>query len=304
MHFYSLLPLSLAASVVALPGKPAMHGTQKRAEDICPLPFDEGTQESATDTWDKSGAGDFLRDFLNKNGVEKWVDELFKATVGNQGGSTYDCTNFPAEGSCTSPGHYLCEQYDPPEMFFVHLSIANCYAGFIRLHEAMQDSISINLASGIKDIVKLYGPPPEEDDSWIISLLSAGFVGGSLLTATFANQLTSIVSVTGMVSSGMDSAEPAETGLDLEHDLESSLGQFYQTFSDNLEETVNAVFGGDFSGLDGFDENPVNWIVDQFAGGKMIDHTMTDPAVDGWIHDSVQMIVRHPAICSWLSNFS
>ena len=137
-------------------------------------------------------------------------------------------------------------------MFYVHLSIANYYSAFIQVHEAMQDSMVTNLASGIKDIVELYGPPAEDDGdlSWVLALLTAGFGGGAALTMTFTRQLTGLVGALGLASGGMQAADPAETDVDLENNLETWLGEFYDRYSDNLEDTILAIFGGDFSGFD------------------------------------------------------
>lgn len=332
MRIQTFVPLLLATSVYALPGKdqnakrvetptptptptpeepPATTTEEPPAtttadeeepeptEDLstdekCGLEFNAGDADIIRDTWKNSGADAFLSDFLDENGAENWVDELFRQTVGGgkQGGSTYNCVNFPAEGSCTSPGHELCTEYEPPEMFFVHLSIANLYSSYIRLHEEMQDSMIVNLASEIKKIVDIFGPPPPEDDS-IFAILIGAFVGAAALAGPVW-QIASVATgaVGGLnIAAGVASQSDEEEPIDFEHDLELSLGSFYSTFADILEDTVKAIFGGKFDDLEGFDSDPVDFIKDQFAEGKMLDHTLVDPAMDEWIDAAINLIV-------------
>lgn len=331
MHLRALLPLLLAASASALPGdnvvrdetpvpspeptdEPPVTTTEADPtttnsepeptetdlpdlppEEKCELPFNAGDLGVVQDTWEKSGAGTFLRDFLSENGVDDWVGNLFQHTVGggSQGGSTYDCTNFPAEGSCNSPGHQLCLDYTPPEMFYVHLSIANLYSAFVTIHEDMQDSMITNLASEIKKVVDIFGPPPAED-SFILTLLIGAFVGA----AAFAGPAWMIgAPMTGVagglnIASGIQASQEGPTPQDWENELESTLGGIYKGFSDTLESTIKAIFSGNFDGLEGFDSDPVDWIVDQFDGGKMLDYKLVNPAIDAWSDAVRKMIVR------------
>lgn len=217
MHLRTLLPVLLATSAAALPGRkyvreestptgsaPEPTEVYDDPDDICSLEWNEGDATIARDTWIKSGAQDFLYDFIEEHGEKDWVSNLFRETVGggSQGGSTYDCTNFPTEGSCTSPGHELCVEYDPPAMFFVHIAISNLYSSFVKLHEALQDSMIEDLATDIKEIVELYGPPPEEEDG-MFALLIGAFVGAAALagkTWQFAAPMTGMVSLTNIAS--------------------------------------------------------------------------------------------------------
>ena len=328
MHLQALLPLLLAASASALPGnviraetpsssatpsptseppatttevptttssEPEPTETELTPEEKCELPFNEEDLAVVQDTWEKSGAGTFLYDFLTENGVEDWVGNLFQETVGdgNQGGSTYDCTNFPAEGSCTSPGHQLCLEYTPEEMFYVHLSIANLYSAFVTIHEDMQDSMITNLASEIKKVVEIFGPPPP-DNPFIFALLIGAFVGAAALAGPvwmIGAPMTGIVGGLN-IASGIQASEEEPTPMDWENELESSLGDFYSGFSDTLESTIQAIFGGNFDGLEGFDSDPVDFIVEQFDGGKMLDYKLVDPAIDAWSDAVSKMIVR------------
>ncbi|KAK2763089.1 hypothetical protein FQN54_009723 [Arachnomyces sp. PD_36] len=321
MRAQTFVPLLLAASASALPGQlenakrqetPSATPTPSTTpepeptttsqpepeptlppEEICALPFNDGDSGVIADTWENSGAASFLSDFLTENGVESWVDGIFQETVGNgeQGGSTYDCTNFPAEGKCTSPGHKLCTEYDPVGMFFIHLSISNLYSSFVRIHEGMQDDMIINLASEIKKIVEVFGPPPPDDPS-ILTFLIGAFVLGAAMAGpawTIGAPLTAVVgglNIAAGAAAQDDQAEP----IDFEHDLELSLGSFYSRYADILEDTVIAIFGGDFSGFENFDSDPVEWVSDQFAEGKMLDHTIVDPQIDEYLDATTELI--------------
>lgn len=263
-------------------------------EEKCGLPFNDGDAEVSKDTWVNSGAQKFLKEYLEENGVENWIDNLFKDTIagGEQGGSTYDCTNFPAEGSCTSPGHEHCLDYDPPEMFFVHLSIANLHGSFVRIHEDMQDAMIINLASEIKTITDTFGPPPSED-SLIFSMLIGVFVAVSAFAgpfAAFAAPATAVVGGLNVAAAVAESDEELEP-IDFEDDLEQSLGEFYKGYAGTLKDTIRGIFGGDFSGFEGYNEDPVEFIMGQFADGKMLDHTLVNPIMDEYIEASVDMLV-------------
>lgn len=332
MHLQSFLPLLLITSVSALPGRahiarqdetpyptpdpseppattteeepPATTTTEESeptdkpdlsTDEKCELPFNDGTIEAETDTWLDSGADRFLREFLEENGVENWVDNLFRTTIGGgkQGGSTYDCNNFPAQNGCTSPGHELCVDYDPPEMFFVHMSISNLYSAFIRIHEELQDAMIVNLASEIKKIVDIFGPPPKEDPI-VFSIL----IGVFAFAAAFAGPAWQLAgpatgAIGGMnMAAGTAASKAEDDPIEFEGDLEESLGVFYDKYADVLEDTVGAIFSGDFEGLD-YDGDPIDFIADQFAQGKMMDHTLVNPMMDKWIDVSIDLIVSN-----------
>lgn len=327
MHLKTLLPALLASSAVALPrieklaradapsptpsliihttdGGEQSDGDQMFKpsaddEEICGMEFNEGDSEVVADTWEGSGAETFLYEFLEENGEEDWVGNMFRATVadGEQGGSTYDCTNFPAEGSCTCPGHNLCVEYTPVSMFFVHLSICHLYSALIRLHEDMQDHMIVDLANGIKEIVEVFGPPPPpEDNSFILTLLIGGFVSGAALATKHwqvGSPMTAMVGILNIAAGMVAAGEEPETPADFEHDLEKSLGKFYSDFAENLKDAVNAIFGGDFSAFEDMEVNPVDFITDGFAEGKMLDYKLINPAVDAWIDGAKSMIVWH-----------
>lgn len=72
------------------------------------------------------------------------------------------------------------------------------------------------------------------------------------------------------------------------------MGNFYKEFSETLEDTINGVFGGDFSDLEeDMDDDPIDFITDLFAEGKMLDFKLVNPAVDDWIDAARNMIVWH-----------
>jgi hypothetical protein len=287
-------------------------------EEKCALPFNAEDPAVSKDTWENSGARNFLIDFLFDTGVEDWVDNLFQTTIahGTQGGSTYDCTGFPG-GTCDSPGHNACLDYNPPEMFFVHISIANLYNSLVTIHEKMQDAMIVDLALKIKNVVDIFGPPPEDDST--SDFLTSALSGAAAFAGPAAAPLGGVVSLLGMVSS-VASSDP--TPVEWESELEKSLGEFYDGFSDNLDSTVNAVFGGDFDGLDIDIKNPfyawadavasifgkihghplktILWILDQFEDGIMLDHKLIDPALQAWSDATAHMIVSMNLPLSYL----
>ncbi|PGH27663.1 hypothetical protein AJ80_00678 [Polytolypa hystricis UAMH7299] len=87
---------------------------------------------------------------------------MFQETIDNdEGGATYFCSSFPTIRTCNSPGHHFSIDYNPPEMFYIYLSISNLYSTYYMIHEKMQDVGIEVLASEVKKAVDKFGSPPD-----------------------------------------------------------------------------------------------------------------------------------------------
>lgn len=256
-------------------------------KELCALPFNSDSVEAAADTWTRSGAGTYMQNFLTDSGTDNWVDRMFQATIGGgrQGGSTYQCSSFPSPGLCTTPGHNLCEDYKPPPMFYVHIAIANFYNAFYRIHEALQDDMLSRLTSGVKGVVATFGPPASDVNA--LGILSGSLVFASAFAGPFGAPFSFFIGMIGVTSNAMPQPK---TPMDFEHNLEKSLGHFYEAFQGSLEDTVKNFFSGSGS--------PVNYVTEKFDDGVLLDNKVLTKAVDIWINGVQVALVCHKTIPS------
>ncbi|KAI1380991.1 hypothetical protein F4677DRAFT_462112 [Hypoxylon crocopeplum] len=226
------------------------------------------------DSWTKSKASDFFATWMIEHGnkIDDWVQQMHKNATGKSGVTPgdLDCTLLHSE-NCQPPGDGDCENYNPAAFQVIQTQVVNLYSILQSMDIAtIKQTLLQDLKIGelIRDFV------PESDLAntkkklsiaavvmWIVSGIfavsglgapaglaigSGALVGGlTTLTATagiggFAfNTLGAVLSITS--TSLTDGAIDAGK---MEDQLESKLGDFFQSVSDKNAAITAKVFGG------------------------------------------------------------
>lgn len=287
----AVLPLLLAASAVNALPKNIEPGIYISA---CNMTFNTGKAEDSTWVWQYTKADDYLNWLLEEDDEQKgpkdWTNRLFRDNEvgGSNGGTSFDCTRL---GLDTCGRTEKCKEYDPPEAYLVHVSIANMYSAFNRMHEALQDTSIFNLAKGVDDIVDTFTSIKSDRMPDVMGMLIGIFVGSAALAGPnwhAAFPLSFLVGALNLGNSMM--GEP-----DYEGDLKHQLGEMFKEQSDKLYSIVQCFFTGDFTDCGHTDKDSVKKLIKSaFANGKMLDNKQVDKSVDAWIESSTKALVCLP----------
>lgn len=252
-------------SDIALPDKGSADESNASETPLpteCKLSFE--TQEEGEDAWEDSGAGDFLSDYLDDNGLEGWANDFLKDTVsGGLGGATFDCENIEETSSCNLPGERSCGTYDPPEAYYVHISLANLNSMFHVLYLSLMEREQDELVSKAADIEEIYGEPETEG---IYPLMIGAFVMGAAMAGPFWIGGATLTGFVGVLNVAAGMAEQAD---DVTESLEKTIKGTFTNIRDSLKKTAEAISSGDFDDLDDVDDT-TEFILDAFKDGQMM----------------------------------
>ncbi|KAF5574913.1 glycoside hydrolase family 18 [Fusarium subglutinans] len=261
---------------------------QDLKDDICKYKFDQEEASEVSLTWFSSGAAYWFREWLFKNGAEKWTDKFFKDVIagGKQGSSTFDCKDLGST-TCTGPGTTPCTTYTPPMAFYVHVQIANMFSAF---HKIWAKSVNFSiqqLSSGIKDIVKEYGDPPADDRGMILNMLVGILTAGAGVGAAspgIAGTLTFFSGAFASASANSGSFSPKVTADDLENDLENAYGTVFSAVLNATNGYVEDVLSGKLpSNMQGGGLTAEDWVFTRFAMGAWLSEPLITKAMNAYV---------------------
>ncbi|EXK87540.1 hypothetical protein FOQG_08887 [Fusarium oxysporum f. sp. raphani 54005] len=247
-------------------------------DKICKMNFDSKDQAKISETWTKSGAAQWFKDFITKNKAENWTDKFFKAVIagGQQGGSTMDCKDLGST-TCVGPGATACTTYTPPEAFYVHVQISNLFSA---LHKIWTKSVNFSidqLSGGIKDIVDKYGEPPSDDRALILNMLVGILTSGAGLGAKapgISGSLTFLSGAFAQASANSGSFSKVVTKEDLKDDLENAYGKVFGAILNVTNGYVEGVLSGKLPD-EIKDTTAEDFVLDNFDQGQWL----SEPAV-------------------------
>ncbi|KAM7212941.1 hypothetical protein V8F06_011696 [Rhypophila decipiens] len=152
---------------------------------VCALEWNSGNVATDNATWHNSGAADWFYDFLaHLYPLKAWPNELFKKVLGTAG-TTIDCINYDAPG-CEPPAATACSSYNPPEAFFVHISMSNLYKSMLGFHSDLSDMVDEALTGAIADISATFAEPDPEAQM-ILNILSGAIATISGVSLTISH---------------------------------------------------------------------------------------------------------------------
>lgn len=231
--------------------------------DVCQLPFE--TAEEGQSSWDSSGAEEFLSQYITSHGVDGWANHILKDTVsGGLQGQTFDCENIQEISSCSLPMDRSCETYDPPEAYFVHISIANLNSLLHTLYLTLIDEELDDFVSKAEEIEDAFGSPEEEG---LFAILIGSFVMGAAAAGPMWVAGAPMTAFVGILNVA---AGAAANGGDVTEDLETTIKVTYTRFRDYIEATSKAIMSGDFTALGGHVDDYLAFITDSFSAGQMM----------------------------------
>lgn len=290
-----VIPL-LASHVIAHP----YSGRVLARDDKKCLPFDvEHTVEERRKAWEDSGTKEWIGKFIDDKGLDGWSGKLFRETMEGKNGARVNCDVLD---STTCTGAEPCQTYDPVEGFYVHQSLHSLYSQFNRMHENMQDEAIDSLTKGIDEVLSVFGPPPEPND-WMYAIIIGSFVGAAAAAGPVwqvAAPMTAMVGVFN-IAAGLAQKNKPETKLDYADDLRNSFGEVYSSYRQALNDTVSAIYTGDFDGIDV--DDPKGFITDTVLGdGKLLDLGQTNKDMQPLL-DSASLMTVIFFFPSYSSNF-
>lgn len=266
-------------------------------EETCDMMYNTADPRILKETWENSGAADFLDKFLTDTGVPDWTNHFFRDVFNTPGGTPFDCVA-PRTTQCGAARD--CTAYDPHEAFFVHQSIATLYSQYNRVYEAMQDAAVEELGSGIQEIVDAFVAPPG-DSSYLFTILVGAFVSGAALAGPHWQVGAPLTGVVGALNlaSGMYAASP-KSPMDYEKNLSKSLVDFYKGYRDTLDKTVGQIFGGKFDEIDTMKDDPKSWLLGTFERGKLLDQAYASEGTTALLDNVRKLIVSNARVLSSL----
>ncbi|KAF2668197.1 hypothetical protein BT63DRAFT_471374 [Microthyrium microscopicum] len=221
---------------------------------ICPPTLSETDPAS----WQKSGAQDFLDNFLKGLGdTDNWIQQLDSQTsFGGGFSSTLDCREIVTSG-CDNPT-VDCTNFTPPPVFWIRLAAFKIHDFYAQAHSALVDSTLLNILA-ISSIVNdfMIAPPDTTGKGDLISNIlkqvSPIFsIADKLLKLTggqFGDQFGLVgaaVSLAGAVVTANDPTMgmPANTVNDLTSILNAQLSNVFNTTATNLATSLFQIMGG------------------------------------------------------------
>ncbi|XEU97574.1 hypothetical protein FSHL1_002860 [Fusarium sambucinum] len=242
------------------------------SDKICKWSFDSEDEDKNFESWTKSGAAKWFKDWLYEKGADKWTDKFFKAVIGggNQGGSTMNCKNLGST-TCQGPGTTACSSYTPPETFYVHQQIGVMFSAF---HQIWTDTINFSikqLAGGIKEIVDEYGEPPKDDRAMMLNMLVGILTSAAGLSAKSTGAAGTLTFFSGAFASASANSGEFPTGVskeDLADDLVNAYGTVFNEVLNVTTGYVEAVLSG--SKPDNIKGSAEDWVHDVFSHGQWL----------------------------------
>ncbi|KAF3024875.1 hypothetical protein E8E14_011938 [Neopestalotiopsis sp. 37M] len=265
------------------------HAVSASSNQICGLTYttsdDTTTIEEAgaivSNTWDVSGAGDYLDEGLQTNGTAAWMLTFFETTVGcgdTPGGSVFDCTDIEVS-TCDAPRE--CSTYCPREAFFIHQSIHLFFTLYKRFHERIIDYALVTSLKSLDEIADAFAAPDGELDA-LYSIL-----GGALTTLAGVGVFVGDfgLDTLGAASDGLAAfaAIFADTALSTDEDEDTSgeLGELLGTAIVSVFSAINATVNSILDPPAGAD---ISKIETAFQNGAFLDSRIVDWAIDAIYH--------------------
>lgn len=272
------------------------HAVSASSNQICGLTYttsdDTTTIEEAgaivSNTWDVSGAGDYLDEGLQTNGTAAWMLTFFETTVGcgdTPGGSVFDCTDIEVS-TCDAPRE--CSTYCPREAFFIHQSIHLFFTLYKRFHERIIDYALVTSLKSLDEIADAFAAPDGELDA-LYSIL-----GGALTTLAGVGVFVGDfgLDTLGAASDGLAAfaAIFADTALSTDEDEDTSgeLGELLGTAIVSVFSAVNATVNSILDPPAGAD---ISKIETAFQNGAFLDSRIVDWAIDAIYHGFTNTMV-------------
>ncbi|KAH7380204.1 hypothetical protein DE146DRAFT_670770 [Phaeosphaeria sp. MPI-PUGE-AT-0046c] len=202
-------------------------------------------------SWGASGADKLLGEWLDKNGPEKWLQGISRASLGS---NTFqiDCSS-TGSNSCTAPEYQqTCDKYD---YLFVRLMSSNINAAFKTLEKKLSDT-TISTSLQVEGILQQFdvAKKPEEDDTpaflknlalgptTIGAILSVA-PGGAILGGIFATIGSALGAAADNIENNKQEIPFPETN-DFIVAMKGRLDGFFTETRIMLTDNLKAMFGG------------------------------------------------------------
>lgn len=287
-----LYALAMAGTTCALPN---LHQRQHWEPTEVPIPNkcsveddfrDEIIGASASEArffWNQAIAVEkYFNDWIDDNGKDNWAGRLL--------GSTVSChSSFPDTSKCGLPSKGSCEVYESPEVYYIHVAVANFASIFGKWHEELQTKAITSLGSEIDEIVEYWGKTGF-DASQLLGLIggaigaAGGFIAGPLAPIFGAASF-----LVGTATSAAGDDLEGTTIEDLNGDIRSSFTTMFTSLDEALTDTVKGLLTG-AGDID---------IVETLGDGKFISEPVVDSMAEEWIEGSKKMMIQSVLINIW-----
>lgn len=277
------------ASVPTSPPNGILDPPVPTATGVCALAWSSGDAGKDNATWYDSGAADWFYDFLmGVYPLKGWPNIFFEKVLGTAG-TTIDCIDYDSPG-CEPPAATACTSYNPPEAFFVHLSMSNLYKSMLGFHSDLSDMVDEGLTGVIASITSTFAAPDPEDQL-ILSVLSGAIAtisGVSLTISHFGAESLAVVgdSLAVMAAFFTDLAlQPS--GDSVSDKLTQLLGAAVVSLKADMVEVAKGVFDPDMPPTHTPANSQIEYIASRFRNGAWLDNQVFGKAMK-YYSESVQ----------------